>query len=536
VLKGRSTRKFILPAFFLFALFLLASCGDQSTFDAKGVVAKRQLELFWIIFGLAVLVFVVVEGALIYSAFRFRRKPGQGIPKQTHGHNKLEIAWTIAPGLVLIGIAIPTLIVIFNTSASGGVDFSRRVVQEVTNPETEITLVDAGRFKDEAVLGQLIAIPRVEVTVRAHQWWWEFRYPDFGIETANELRVPANTRIDLKLESDDVIHSFWIPNLMGKTDIIPRSVNETWFVADEPGIYKGLCAEFCGISHTNMRFRVIVQTQSDFEEWKMGYHANKTAEATGEAALGQILFGNKGCVLCHSKDGPTSLEARESQREAFFRGDPVVPGPNLTQFATRTTLAAGILPLTVSNLTAWIRNPEDLKPGNRMVEKAAVYNDPALALTNDEVEALAAYLLTLHTPAEAVSTPTPIPPIGATPTPTPSLAEPTPEPSTPTPLTLPPGDPAAGEQVFATASPLTCSTCHSIDGTSGLGPSLQGIGTTAGARVPGLSAGEYITQSIIDPDAFVVDGFPSGLMPQTFRESLTDQQLADVISYLLTIE
>ncbi|MEE9247275.1 MAG: cytochrome c oxidase subunit II, partial [Dehalococcoidia bacterium] len=320
VLKGRSTRKFILPAFFLFALLLLASCGDQSTFEAKGVVARRQLELFWIIFGLAVLVFVVVEGALIYSAFRFRRRPGQGIPKQTHGHNKLEIAWTIAPALVLIGIAIPTLIVIFNTSASGGVDFTRRVVQAVTDPETEITLVDARRFKEEAVLGELIAIPRIEVTVRAHQWWWEFRYTDFGVETANELRVPANTRIDLKLESDDVIHSFWIPNLMGKTDIIPRNVNETWFVADEPGIYKGQCAEFCGISHANMRFRVIVQTQSDFEKWKEDYLANKTAEATGDAALGQTLFGSKGCTLCHSKDGPTNLEVRLSQREAFLRG------------------------------------------------------------------------------------------------------------------------------------------------------------------------------------------------------------------------
>ena len=503
MIKGGSSRRIILSALFFIAVLLLVSCGPQSTFEAQGEVAEKQLTLFWIIFGFGVFVFVVVEGALLYSAIRYRQRPGQGLPSQIHGNTKLEIAWTIAPAFVLVAIAIPTLIVIFDISSGGGPD-----------------------------------LPVVKVEVIAHQWWWEIRYPEHDVSTANEMHVPVGKRIDVTLRSDDVIHSFWVPRLRGKTDIIPRNVNEIWFVADEPGSFSGQCAEFCGVAHAKMRFRVIAETQADFDEWLEDYRKD-SVQPTGVAAQGATLFASKGCILCHSKDGPESPELREQQRDAFFRGDPVVPGPNLTQFATRTTMAAGTLPLTESNLLQWLRNPDDLKPGNRMAELATVYNDPEQALTENEVEALAAFLLTLYpAPAAAQVTPTSIVPFTPTSTLEPGTVEPTSTPGaiTPTiPTGVTPGDPVAGAVVFNNASPIACSVCHSLDGTVGLGPTQQGIATRAATRVSGLSAEEYIRQSILDPNAFMVEGF-SPVMPTTFGTELTPQQIEDLIAFLLTLE
>ena len=503
--KRRPSPSVLLLIALLVAVLLLVSCGPQSTFESKGQPADKQLTLFWIIFGLGVFVFVAVEGALIYSAIKYRRKPGEGLPKQIHGNTRLEVAWTIAPALILVGVAVPTLIVIFDTAEGAGPD-----------------------------------IESVNVDVIAHQWWWEFRYPELDVATANELHVPVDKRINLTLMSNDVIHSFWVPNLRGKTDVIPNNMNETWFIGEETGIFNGQCTEFCGIAHAQMTLRVIVETQEEFEKWVEDY-TKPSVQPTDEAVQGATLFVSKGCTLCHKQDGPEPIALRESQRQSFLDGNPVVPGPNLTHFATRTTMAAGILPLTESNLLNWLRNPDDVKPGNRMAELAAVYNDPTLALTENEVSALAAYLLSLSPETEvAITTPTPIVPPTPTPSPTPGGPTPTPTPSeatpTPTPDGCPIGDPVAGELVFQTASPITCSTCHSLDGSVGLGPSLQGIGDRAGTEVnvPELSAECYIQESIVKPGVFVVPGFPDGLMPTIFENTLTPEQIADLVAFLLT--
>ena len=505
MLQRRFSRHLILLFLSLVAILLIVSCGDQSTFDAKGEIARRQLELFWIIFGLGTFVFVIVEGVLIYSAFRFRRRPGDGIPKQVHGHTKLEVAWTIAPAIILVGIAIPTLIVLFDT--------------DIKAAPTDV--------------------PKIEVEVIAHQWWFEFRYPELGVATANELHVPVGARVDLALHSDDVIHSFWVPNLGGKLDIVPRNVNETWFIADETGIYKGQCAEFCGYAHALMRFRVVVETQAEFDQWVANY-TSAPVTPSGEAAQGATLFLSKGCILCHSKDGAETAAFRESQRKAFFAGDPVVPGPNLTHFATRNTMAAGIVPLTEGNIKSWLTDPNILKPGNRMADRAAVYNDPSQALTTDEISALTAYLLTLY-PATVTVQATPPPLVEPISTPEPGVeATATPvQTATPAPVSTPEpggaGDPGAGALVFQTATPIACAVCHSLDGTVGLGPSFQGLASRAGERIPGLSAEEYIRQSIGDPIAFMVDDF-SPVMPVDFTETLTAQQINDVVAYLLTLQ
>ena len=321
----------------------------QSTFEAAGPVAQEQLDLFYIIFWAAVFVFVVVQGALVYTIFKFRRRAGaNGLPKQTHGNTRLEVAWTIAPAIVLAIIAVPTVDTIFSTA---------------NVPEGEV----------------------LNVTVTAHQWWWEFDYPDLGISTANELHVPVGKNVDVILESKDVIHSFWIPKLAGKVDIVPNNSNTMWFRADESGEFYGQCAEFCGTAHAQMRFRVFAQPQDEFDAWVEGIRA-EPGEVTGLAAQGEELFSMKGfdgtlkgesvtlqrCAICHTVEGQS------------IKGD---VGPNLTHIASRSTLAAGIIDNNEENLRNWLRNPDEIKPGVAM---------PVLNLTEEEIDALVAYLQSLQ--------------------------------------------------------------------------------------------------------------------------------------------
>ena len=368
----RRLGRFKLPALALSvgAILLLLSCTPshpQSTFDVAGPVAEKQRTLFYIIFWAAVFVFILVEGALVYTVIRFRRKRGRVImPAQTHGNTPLEIGWTIAPAVVLAVIAVPTIIYIFDIAETPAAD-------------------------------------ALVVNVTGHQWWWEFEYPEQNVVTANELYVPVDRAVKLNLRSDDVIHSFWIPKLAGKVDVVPANVNPMWFMAESlyidtlPATFFGQCAEFCGVSHANMRFRVIVDTQEGFDAWVSKYHeiAARPPPTAVSAAKGFQLFASRGCLLCHTASGPASAEVRQSLRESFERGDLRFPAPNLTNVATRTTLAAGILEMNRSNLKRWLRDPDEVKPGNRMAQLANVYVDPDASLTEEEIRALVSYLLSL---------------------------------------------------------------------------------------------------------------------------------------------
>ena len=340
-------------ALLLLPLLLVAGCTPdhpQSTFDTSGPVARSQLVLFYWIFWAAVFVFVAVGGILLYAVFRYRRRPGDVDPEQTHGNMPLEIGWTILPAVVLAVVAVPTIITIFDNANS---------------PDPDALTIE----------------------VVAHQWWWEFRYPhpddpESVVLTANELHMPVNEVVNIKLDSKDVLHSFWIPKIAGKVDVVPNNENTMWIQADKPGEYLGQCAEFCGVAHALMRFRVIAEPREDYDAWLLAQAADGVVPVDPLAERGKVLFeGDARCWSCHTVGGSKKA-----------RGD---KGPNLTHIASRGHIAAGILVNDQVNLKGWVTDPNALKPGNIMARDAEIYNDPDKKLTEPDIDALVAYLRSL---------------------------------------------------------------------------------------------------------------------------------------------
>lgn len=317
---------------------LLAACAQNrpyDTLDPAGPVAQKQADLFWLVFWIAVVVFILVEGMLVYALWRFRRRSPADKPKQVHGNTRLEIAWTIIPALLLAGVAVPTVGTIFDLA--------------------------------ETPQGAM----RVEIT--GHQWWWEVRYPDLRVVTANEVHIPTGQPITFFLESKDVIHSFSVPRLAGKQDVVPGRTNTINLSATEPGVYLGLCQEFCGLSHANMKFRVIAHEPADFDAWVEAQLADVAAPPPAE--IEQIVTGT--CMSCHVLAGLESVTGEP----------PGQPAPDLTHFGDRQTIAAGRLPHnTAEALAAWLRDPPAVKAGSKM---------PDYDLTEDQIEAFVEYLRSL---------------------------------------------------------------------------------------------------------------------------------------------
>ena len=379
-------RFFFLLGMLAVLLLLVGACstGKQSTWDPVGPVAEKQLQLFNVLLWVMVAVFVFVEGILLYAIIRYRSRPGR-VPSRTHGNLPLEIAWTIIPTILVLGLGIWSVFTLF----------------ELDQPPSS----------EQNVL---------QVNVTAHQWWWEFEYPDAGggkrITTANELRIPVDRAVKLNLNSDDVLHSFWVPKLAGKLDIIPTRTNKMWFKADSdkidslPATFYGQCAELCGVAHALMRFRVHVLSEDDYEEWVSNF--GPPTPLTGRAEEGKTTF-LVNCAICHTinpADPVTGKSvsdfddsaAQQSRLENFLTGDDLtlVPAPNLTDLRFRQTLGAGLMDLNVQNLRKWLHNPDDVKPGNLMAAKAPVYRQGTLKgninLSEDEVEGLIEYLLQLQ--------------------------------------------------------------------------------------------------------------------------------------------
>jgi cytochrome c oxidase subunit 2 len=362
--------KFLAISAVLLLVSVACSQGDRSTWNAAGPVAEKQLLLFNVLVWIMVITFILVEGVLIYAAIKFRARPGQGRPKQVHGHLPLEIAWTIIPTILIMALGIWSVLTLW----------------ELDQPPASADYV-------------------LEVTATGHQWWFEFEYKDAGggktITTANELRVPVDTPVQVWLESDDVIHSFWIPRLAGKVDMIPTHTNRLWFQADSnmietlPATFLGQCAEFCGLSHALMKFEVTVMEQDDYDAWVESYGQPRVLSPKAQTGQG-IFFGN--CVMCHTSSGPDSPELVDQRVENFLNvkeNIPVAPAPNLTDLATRRRFASGLLDLNEDNLRSWLENPDDIKPGNWMFAKADIYNIEAKKLSDDDISAVIEYLLSL---------------------------------------------------------------------------------------------------------------------------------------------
>lgn len=314
---------------------LLAACTQDYPYNSlapEGPVADKQAELYWLVFWIAVGVFVIVEGLLVYALYRFRRRGPDDTPRQIHGNTRLEILWTIIPALLLAGVAVPTVGTIFDLAQ---------------------TPTDA-----------------LEVRVTAHQWWWEVEYPSLDVVTANEIHVPTDQPVAFTLESKDVIHSFSVPRLAGKQDVIPGRTNTLTIVAPRAGTYFGQCQEFCGLSHAQMRFRVVAQEPGDFQAWVDGQRQPATSMPPAE--IENTVTGT--CMSCHTITGVgESLGAR--------------PAPDLTHLAGRETIAAGLLNNDPEDLARWLANPPGLKAGSKM---------PDYDLTDDQIDALVEYLQTLE--------------------------------------------------------------------------------------------------------------------------------------------
>ena len=301
-------------------------------------------------------IFLVVSILLVHVITRYRARPGESSePAQVFGSLQIELSWTIIPILIIVVLFLSTARVLFS-------------IQDAPKPTTAL-----------------------DVVVTGHQFWWEFQYPQYGVVTANELHLPLSTPAApmpafMKLSSMDVIHSFWVPELNGKTDLVPNKVNEMWIDPQKPGLYLGQCAQFCGAEHAKMLLRVYVDTPEQFQKWIAGQQKTQPELNTNgakdtnadpgrnqpDAKLGQADFEREACFACHTVSGTA----------AFGR-----VGPDLTHLMSRQTLAAGIIANNGQNLKAWIADPDTFKPGTLM---------PALHLSDRENAEITAYLLTLR--------------------------------------------------------------------------------------------------------------------------------------------
>jgi cytochrome c oxidase subunit II len=286
-------------------------------------------------------IFVVVAALLFYAVFKYRARKSdpEHEPPQIYGSTQVELAWTVIPIIIIVVLFLTTARIIF-------------AIENAPQPKSDL-----------------------KVTVIGHQFWWEFRYPEYGIVTANELHLPLSTNQDpdttyLTLLSADVDHSFWVPQLAGKTDLIPNHPNQMWMDPQKTGVYYGQCAQFCGMEHAKMLIRVYVDAPAQFQTWVK--NQQKPAVDDAKVAAGREIFEDNACANCHTISGTPAKGTY---------------GPDLTHLMSRATIAAGAADNTPANLHAWIKDPGIFKPGALM---------PAMQLSEQQIDQVVAYLTTLH--------------------------------------------------------------------------------------------------------------------------------------------
>jgi cytochrome c oxidase subunit 2 len=317
-------------------LWAAVSCTEETpaVFRPRGSAARQINQLWWILFGLGGVTYLIVMGLMVFALFRRRQASASQNNKQM-GNRIIWIGGVIFPLIILLIVYGFTFSVLSQLSISDDPD-------------------------------QLV------VEVIGHQWWWEVRYPEYDVITANEIYIPTGEEVTFRLTSDDVIHSFWVPELHGKMDLIPGRTNTWQLTADQSGDYWGLCAEFCGIQHAKMLFLVTAVPPEQFGEWLERRQEPAAVPATAEAQAGFEIFMESGCAECHAIRGTEAA------------GD---LGPDLTHLAARRTLAAGAIANNRGNLAGWVADPHGIKPGSMM---------PTAELTGSELQSLLTYLETLE--------------------------------------------------------------------------------------------------------------------------------------------
>ena len=313
--------------------FLPAACDESSpsTLDARGPGAARIEDLWWLMLWISVVVMAVVVGLLILAVVKGRRADAVADHRARWGEPFIVVAGVIIPAVILTGVFALSL-------------------------------------RDMAALAQPDEPASTTIEIVGHDWWWEARYDGGEVVTANEIHMPAGEPVRIELTTDDVLHSFWVPQLQAKTDMVPGRVNHTWLEADEPGRYRGQCAEFCGLQHAKMAFFVVAQTPEDFDAWLANQSQPAQQPVDASARAGQGVFLSSTCVGCHA------IEGTDATADV---------GPDLTHLASRETIAAGVLVNNRDNLTQFVSDPQSLKPGAIM---------PPTQLTSQELQSLVDYL------------------------------------------------------------------------------------------------------------------------------------------------
>jgi cytochrome c oxidase subunit II len=304
-----------------------------SIFSAQSPGAQAISHLFVLTLVICGAIFAVVAGLAVYNLIRFRGRAGDAEPRQIHGSKLLEIVWTVVPALILV--------VLFTLT------------------------VQAMQVSDPPATGS------PDLVVIGHQWWWEIRYPASGVVTANEIHIPVGRPMLVQLDTVDVLHEFWVPQLARKMTAVPLGGNHIWLEADQPGTYEGICSEFCGTQHAWMRFQVIAESAGDYAAWERAQQSRATV-AAGVAAQGREIFREMTCVNCHAIQGTASAGTA---------------GPDLTHLAGRRFLGSRIVENTPANLRRWLQDPNQVKPGVKM---------PNFQLTDRQIDALVAYFETLR--------------------------------------------------------------------------------------------------------------------------------------------
>jgi cytochrome c oxidase subunit II len=319
--------------------------SPTSIFDPAATPAQSAFSLSMLILSVTLAIFLIVGGMMLYAAIRFRYRPtdSEREPAQIYGSNQIELSWTVIPILIVVMLFLATTRVIWDTQAA---------------PKPANSL---------------------DVTVIGHQFWWEYRYPKLGVVTANELHIPVSdptkpTPTYLEMSSADTDHSFWVPRLAGKTDLIPNRINTMWMDPATPGLYLGQCAQYCGTQHAKMLLRVYAQSPEDFAAWIKQQQSSASPDLSGNPAAveGQTVFMRSACINCHTIAGTVAT--------GRF-------GPDLTHLASRDTIASGPVKNTPENLKQWISDPNSLKPGVLM---------PSMHLNDHDLDVITAYLTTLH--------------------------------------------------------------------------------------------------------------------------------------------